>query len=80
MKILIAPDSYKNSLSALEVATSIGKGLKKALPEMDIRIVPMADGGEGTVKSIIDATNGRLVHKNVHDPLMREVEASFGIT
>jgi glycerate kinase len=80
MKILIAPDSFKDALSALEVADSLGKGLRKALPDAQIRIVPMADGGEGTVESLIDATGGRLVGVRVRDPLMREVESSFGIS
>jgi glycerate kinase len=80
MKILIAPDSFKNALSALEVAKSLGKGLLKAMPDAEIRMVPMADGGEGTVESLIDATDGRMVRVKVHDPLMREVESFFGIT
>lgn len=80
MKILIAPDSYKDSLTALEVADSIRKGLMRSLPTAEIKILPMADGGEGTVVSIIDATGGRLVKVRVHDPLMREMESSYGIT
>jgi glycerate kinase len=80
MKILIAPDSYKNSLSAMEVADSVKKGLRKSLPGAEIRTLPMADGGEGTVVSLIDATGGRLVKVKVHDPLMREIESSYGIT
>lgn len=80
MNILIAPDSFKNALSALEVGSSLAKGLKRALPDVEIRVVPMADGGEGTVESLTDATGGRLVMVRVHDPLMREVESSFGIT
>ncbi len=80
MKILIAPDSFKNALSALAVADSIKKGLLKALPGAEIETIPMADGGEGTVESLIAATGGKLVSVRVHDPLMREVESSFGIT
>lgn len=80
MNILIAPDSFKNALSALEVGNSLAKGLKRALSDVEIRVVPMADGGEGTVESLTDATGGRLVMVRVHDPLMREVESSFGIT
>ncbi len=80
MKILIAPDSFKNALSALGVARSIQKGLLKAMPNAEIRIVPMADGGEGTVESIIDATAGDRISVRVKDPLSREVDSSFGIT
>ena len=80
MKILIAPDSYKNALSAPGVAKALRKGLLKVLPEAEITVVPMADGGEGTMESLIEATQGSFVHVRVHDPLMREVDASFGIT
>ncbi|MFC2115023.1 glycerate kinase [Bacteroidota bacterium] len=80
MKILIAPDSFKNALSALEVANAIKRGLMKSLPGTEIIITPMADGGEGTVESLIDATGGKLISVRVHDPLMRIVESSFGIT
>jgi glycerate kinase len=80
MKILIAPDSFKNALSALRVGESLKKGLLKAMPDSEIKVVPMADGGEGTVESLIDATRGRWVKVRIHDPLMRETEAGFGIT
>lgn len=80
MKILIAPDSFKNALSAMKVGASLREGLHRAMPGAKIRVVPMADGGEGTVESVIDATGGRLVKVKVHDPLMREIEADFGIT
>ena len=80
MRILIAPDSYKNALSALEVAKCIKAGLQKVLPDVHMDLLPMADGGEGTVQALIDATGGRLIHTSVHDPLMRPVESSFGIT
>ncbi|MFT8311603.1 MAG: glycerate kinase [Sporolactobacillus sp.] len=60
-KIVIAPDSFKESLSALEVAQSIREGLKKVWPEADYILVPMADGVEGTVRSLVDARNGRII-------------------
>jgi glycerate kinase len=80
MKILIAPDSFKNALSALDVAHSLEKGILRSIPEAETRIVPMADGGEGTVESLIDATGGKRVFIRVKDPLSRDVESSFGIT
>ena len=80
MRILIAPDSFKNALSALEVAGNLRAGLEKAMPEAEFELLPMADGGEGTVEAIIDATGGKLMTRTVNDPLMRPVEASFGIT
>ncbi len=80
MKILIASDSFKNSLSALKVGASLKEGLLRAMPKAKVKIVPMADGGEGTVESVIDATGGRRVKVKVHDPLMRKIEAEFGVS
>jgi len=80
MRILIAPDSFKNSLSAMGVADSLRKGILKSLPRAEIRTLPMADGGEGTIESIIDATGGDLVIVRVQDPLLRKVESCFGIS
>lgn len=79
MKILIAPDSFKGSLSAKEAADSIEKGIKKVDKEIQTVKVPMADGGEGTVESLVDATGGRIHKVYVYDPLMREIESFFGI-
>ena len=80
MKILIAPDSFKNSLSALKVGASLREGLLRSMPDAKIKILPMADGGEGTVDSVTDATGGRLVRLQVADPLMRKVDSFYGIT
>jgi glycerate kinase len=79
MKIIIAPDSFKGSLSALEVCENIEKGIKKVFKNADIVRVPMADGGEGTVQSLVDATGGKLVNLKVKDPLMRTIDAFYGI-
>ncbi len=80
MHILIAPDSFKDSLGAPAVAVALAKGIRKSLPKAGIRTVPMADGGEGTVESIIEATGGRIIQLPVLDPLMREVSSFYGIT
>ncbi len=79
IKILIAPDSFKESLSAVNVAKYLEVGLKKANSDFDIVKLPMADGGEGTVRSLIAATNGNLVKEKVKGPLANEVEAFYGI-
>ncbi len=79
MNILIAPDSFKESLSATEVCRFIESGIKKALFNTNITSVPLSDGGEGFVQSIIDATNGRLIKVKAHDPLMRSIDAEYGI-
>jgi glycerate 2-kinase len=80
MKIVIAPDSFKESLTALEVAQAIEKGMKKVLPDADFIKVPMADGGEGTVQSLVDATGGKIISKTVTGPLGEPVEAFLGIS
>lgn len=79
MKIVIAPDSFKGSLTAKQVAESIERGIRKVKKNIHIEKVPMADGGEGTVQSLVDATEGRMVYTKVFDPLMRKIEAFYGI-
>ena len=79
MKIVIAPDSFKESLSALEVAESIERGFKKVISDAEYVKVPMADGGEGTVQSLVDATSGEMISKTVTGPLGEPVDAFFGI-
>ncbi|WP_440706052.1 glycerate kinase [Heyndrickxia oleronia] len=79
MKIVIAPDSFKGSLSAFEAASAIDCGIKKALPKAETLVVPVADGGEGTMDSLVAATNGRKVDVTVTGPLLDRVQASYGI-
>ncbi len=79
VKILIAPDKFKESLSALKVADSIEKGILKVFPKVVIEKVPMADGGEGTVESLVNATGGKIIKTNVKDPLFRDIESFYGI-
>jgi glycerate kinase len=80
MKIGIAPDSFKGNMTAMQVATCIEKGLRKALPTSRVVKVPMADGGDGTAKTIVDATGGRMVRRTVSGPLGKPVKASFGLS
>jgi len=79
MKIIIAPDSFKGSLSAFEVAKSIQRGIIKIDETIETVVVPMADGGEGTVQSLIDASGGEIIELTVHDPLFREIKSFYGI-
>ncbi|MBE3592795.1 MAG: glycerate kinase [Thermoanaerobacter sp.] len=79
MKILIAPDKFRGSLSALRVADSIEKGILKIFPKAIIEKVPMADGGEGTVESLVDATGGKIIKTKAKDPLGRDIESFYGI-
>ena len=80
MNILICPDKFKDCLNARKVALSIQKGILKVLPDAQCKIFPMADGGEGTVEALVEATNGRLEKVKVHDPLMRRIDSFFGIS
>ncbi|WP_045959538.1 glycerate kinase [Xenorhabdus poinarii] len=79
MKIVIAPDSFKESLSALQVAQAIERGFKEVYPQADYIKIPMADGGEGTVESLIAATGGKRIVCSVIDPLGQPVEGCFGL-
>jgi glycerate kinase len=80
MKIVIAPDSFKESLSALEVASAIEDGFREIFPGAQYVKKPMADGGEGTVQAMIDATAGRRVDCTVTGPLGNPVPAFYGLT
>ncbi|MDF2519435.1 MAG: glxK [Clostridia bacterium] len=79
MKIVIAPDSFKGSLSAKEVAENIKLGIERVYKGIDAPCIPMADGGEGTVQSLVDATGGRIITARVTGPLLHQVDAFYGI-
>lgn len=79
MKIVIAPDSYKGSLSATEASKAIERGVRKALPDAETVLVPAADGGEGTMDSLVAATNGQKVEVTVKGPLLEDVQAAYAI-
>ncbi|TKI03050.1 glycerate kinase [Martelella alba] len=80
MKIVIAPDSYKESLSALDVATQIEKGFREVFPDAQYVKLPVADGGEGTVDAMVAATGGEIVKIRVTGPLGRPVDGFFGLS
>ena len=80
MNIVIAPDSFKESLTALEVAVAIKTGFERIFPNAEYQLVPMADGGEGTVQSLADATQGSLQKIAVIAPLANTVEAFWGLS
>lgn len=79
MKIVIAPDSYKGSLTALEACNAMKRGVLKAVPDAEIITVPMADGGEGTTRSLVDSLGGTIIECNVKNPLGVPIKASYGI-
>lgn len=80
MKIVIAPDSFKESLTALQVADAIEAGMREVWPDATYVKVPVADGGEGTVQALIDATGGRRVDVRVTGPLGQTVGAFYGVS
>lgn len=79
MKIVIAPQCFKGNLSALQVAQAIDNGIKRVLPSVMTTIKPMADGGEGTVQALVDATGGEIMVTEVTDPLGGRVIAHWGL-
>ena len=79
MKFVLAPDSFKESLTAKEVADAMEVGIKKIFKDAECVKVPMADGGEGTVQSLVDATDGKIYEVVVTGPLGNKVNAKYGI-
>lgn len=79
--ILIAPDSFKGSLTAQEAASAIERGVRRQLPDVTVRMHPISDGGEGLVSVITPALGGRIVETSVHGPLPgQQVEANWGFS
>jgi glycerate kinase len=79
MKVVIAPDKFKGSLTAPQAAEAIARGVQAACPDATLDLVPMADGGEGTVAALVSATKGTIRRASVTNPLGRPVEAEFGL-
>lgn len=79
MRIVIAPDSFKECASAAEVAEALAMGFRRVLPDAELVLVPMADGGEGTVDALVAATGGSKIELEVTGPLCEPVRAEYGI-
>lgn len=79
MNIVIAPDSFKESLTAMEVALAIERGLRAVWPDANYVRLPLADGGEGTVQALVEASAGRRLSATVSDPLGRRIQADYGV-
>ncbi|WP_042345171.1 glycerate kinase family protein [Bacillus massiliigorillae] len=79
MKIVVATDSFKGSLSSLQVGQEIKQGIINSAPHANVEIVGIADGGEGTVEVLLHANGGERVNVSVHDPLMNIIEASYAV-
>lgn len=79
MRIVIAPQEFKGSLTASQAAAAVAEGVRRVLPEAELESVPMADGGPGTVEAVVEAGGGQTVTATVQDPLRRPVEARWGV-
>ena len=79
MKIIIAPQSFKGSLTAKEATKIISDCARNIFPESDLIGIPIADGGDGTLETIIDATNGKIMYYQVKGPDNSVVQASWGL-
>jgi glycerate 2-kinase len=79
MKFVLAPDSFKESMTAKKAALAMEKGVKSIFPDAECVIVPMADGGEGTVDSLVSASNGEIIKTEVIGPLGEKVIAEYGL-
>jgi glycerate kinase len=79
MRIVVAPQEYKGTLTAREAAEAIATGVRRAVPEAELDLAPVSDGGPGLVEAMLAATEGRLMRAQVSDPLGREVQAEWGL-
>ena len=79
MRVVVAPDSYKGSVSAVGVAAALERGVLRVFPQAEVRKIPIADGGEGTVEALVTATGGKIRQERVRGPLGEAVEAYWGI-
>lgn len=79
MKIIIAPDSFKGSLRSPEACRALAGGFRRVFPDSELVLIPMADGGEGTVEAAVQAVGGRKISIDVHGPRMETVRAEYGL-
>ena len=78
MKIVIAPQAFKGSLSALNVATAVQKGVRRIFPDAQILTCPVADGGDGTLETLVESSGGKIMETNVADPTGKPIVAQWG--
>ena len=79
MKIIIAIDSFKECMPSIEVASNIETGIKSYLKDVMITKIPMADGGEGTINTLVSSTNGKIINCIAENPLMKKIDSTYGI-
>ncbi len=78
MKVVIAPQSFKGSISALDAARAMEQGVKRVFPDMETVLAPVADGGDGTLETLVEATEGDIRSATVTGPIGEPVEAEWG--
>ena len=79
MKVTVAIDSFKGSLSSIEAGNAVKEGILRINPDAKVAVLPVADGGEGTVEALIQGLGGRYVTVPVKDPLGNEITAGYGL-
>jgi glycerate kinase len=79
MKFVLAPDSFKECMTAKEACVAMEKGIRRKMPEAICLHLPLADGGEGTMQTLVEVTGGKIFRQMVRDPLENEVEGAYGI-
>ena len=79
MRVVIAPNAFKGSLSAREAAQAMAEGVRSVRPSADLVLLPIADGGDGTVETLVSAAGGQLRRRRVRGPLGEPVEAEYGL-
>ena len=78
MKIVIAPQEFKESLGGIEIAQAMREGVLRVWPDAETQLVPVADGGDGTLQSLVDASDGEIMTATVDDPLGRPIDVVWG--
>ena len=79
MKIVIAMDSFKGSLSSVQAGNAAAEGIKRAIPDAETVVLPIADGGEGTVEALVSGLGGEFAEAKVSDPIGRKITARYGL-
>src|SRR5262245_19984762 len=79
-RILVAPNAFKESLTAMEAADALASGIQRILPRAKIIKIPIADGGDGTLEAVVAGTRGRIFQTRVTGPLGGRITAQYGMT
>ena len=79
MRIVVAPQEFKGTLTALQAASAMAEGARRALPDAQVDVVPLSDGGPGLTQALLTAGGGRLQRSRVRDALSRDIDAWWGL-